>query len=323
MADLADRELDAAGITGPTLRTAYLRCRALHARHGRTYFLATRLLAPARRPAVHALYGFARYADEIVDALDDARPAAEKLAALDALEPALLAALHGTPALDPVLRAVAHTARRYELDPALFRAFLAAMRLDTHVTEYPTFEALAGYMHGSAAVIGLQMLPVLGTVGERADAEPSAAALGIAFQLTNFLRDVGEDLDRGRVYLPADELAAFGVDRALLLWCRHHHRHDPRVRRALAHLVARTRAVYRRAAPGIALLAPASRPCVRTAHVLYGGILDRIVAADYDVLQRRVSVPAHRRLAVALPALASGYAARRGGAGRPAPGRSG
>jgi 15-cis-phytoene synthase len=323
MADLADRELDAAGITGPTLRTAYLRCRALHARHGRTYFLATRLLAPAQRPAVHALYGFARYADEIVDALDDARPAAEKLAALDALEPALLAALHGTPAIDPVLRAVAHTARHYELEPALFRAFLAAMRLDTHVTGYPTFEALAGYMHGSAAVIGLQMLPVLGTVGERAAAEPSAAALGIAFQLTNFLRDVGEDLDRGRVYLPADELAAFGVDRALLLWCRRRHRHDPRVRRALAHLVARTRAVYRRAAPGIALLAPASRPCVRTAHVLYAGILDRIVAADYDVLQRRVSVPAHRRLAVALPALASGYAARRGGAGRPGPGRSG
>jgi len=324
MADLADRELDAAGITGPTLRTAYLRCRALHAQHGRTYFLATRLLAPAQRPAVHALYGFARYADEIVDALDDARPAAEKLAALDALEPALLgaldAALTGAAAADPVLRAVAHTARRYELDPALFRAFLAAMRMDTEVTDYATFEALAGYMHGSAAVIGLQMLPVLGTVGERAAAEPSAAALGIAFQLTNFLRDVGEDLDRGRVYLPADELAAFGVDRALLDWCRRRRRHDPRVRRALAHLVARTRAVYRRAAPGVALLAPASRPCVHTAYALYGGILDRIVAADYDVLQRRVSVPAHRRLAVALPALASGYAARRGNAATPFPG---
>src|SRR5205807_10382058 len=119
MADLADRELDAAGITGPTLRTAYLRCRALHARYGRTYFLATRLLAPAQRPAVHALYGFARYADEIVDALDDARPAADRLAALDALEPALLSALEGTldgaPAADPVLGAVADTAARYEL----------------------------------------------------------------------------------------------------------------------------------------------------------------------------------------------------------------
>lgn len=323
MADLADRELDAAGITGSTLRTAYLRCRALHARYGRTYFLATRLLAPARRPAVHALYGFARYADEIVDALDDARPAADRLAALDALEPALLSAMDGAldsaAAADPVLVAVADTAARYELDPDLFRAFLAAMRMDTHVTDYPTFDELAGYMHGSAAVIGLQMLPVLGTVGERASAEPSAAALGVAFQLTNFLRDVGEDLDRGRVYLPADELAAFGVDRALLEWCRLGRRHDPRVRRALAHLVARTRAVYRRAAPGIDLLVPASRPCVHTAYRLYGAILDRIEAADYDVLQRRVSVPVHRRLAVALPALASGYAARRGSAGRPVP----
>ncbi|HEX4357063.1 MAG TPA: phytoene/squalene synthase family protein, partial [Pseudonocardia sp.] len=259
MADLAGRELDAAGITGPTLRTAYLRCRALHARHGRTYFLATRLLAPAQRPAVHALYGFARYADEIVDALDDARPAAEKLAALDALEPALLAALHGTPALDPVLRAVAHTARRYELDPALFRAFLAAMRLDTHVTDYPTFEALAGYMHGSAAVIGLQMLPVLGTVGERADAEPSAAALGIAFQLTNFLRDVGEDLRRGRIYLPQDSLRQHGVDRERL----QRGVVDGPIRRLLADEIARTRELYRSAEQGIRLLDPTSRPCVQ------------------------------------------------------------
>jgi 15-cis-phytoene synthase len=319
MADQVVRELHAAGITGTDLRDAYTRCRALHAAHGRTYFLATRLLAPAQRPAVHALYGFARYADEIVDALDDTRPVAEKLAALDALEPALLGAMDGTPATDPVLVAVADTARRYQLDPALFTAFLTAMRMDTHVTDYPTFDELAGYMHGSAAVIGLQMLPVLGTVGEREPAEASAAALGVAFQLTNFLRDVGEDLDRGRVYLPADELAAFGVDRPLLAWCRRRGRPDPRVRRALAHLVARTRAVYRRAVPGIALLDPVSRPCVHTAYTLYGGILDQIEAADYDVLNRRVSVPARRRLTVALPALLGSHAARRREATRPGP----
>ena len=103
----------------------------------------------------------------------------------------------------------------------------------------------------------------------------------MAFQVTNFLRDVGEDLDRGRIYLPRDELAAFGVDRELLEHGRARGRTDPRVRRALAHLVARTRAVYRRAERGIALLHPVSRPCVRTAHVLYGGILDEIVAADF------------------------------------------
>ncbi len=165
-------------------------------------------------------------------------------------------------------------------------------------------------MHGSAAVIGLQMLPILGTRVPRAEAEPPAAALGVAFQLTNFLRDVGEDLDRGRVYLPADELAAFGVDRELLAWCRRTRRSDPRVRRALAHLVAHTRGTYRRARPGIAMLEPVSRACVGCAFTLYQGILDEIEKADYDVLHRRVAVPNRRRAAVALPGLTRALVAR-------------
>ena len=148
------------------------------------------------------------------------------------------------------------------------------------------------------------MLPILGTIGPRADAEPAAAALGVAFQLTNFLRDVGEDLDRGRVYLPADELAAFGVDRELLTWSRRTRRPDPRIARALAHLVAHTRAIYRRAAPGIALLEPVSRACVTCAFGLYGGTLDEIERAGYDVLHRRVVVPPHRRAAGVIRALA-------------------
>jgi 15-cis-phytoene synthase len=132
----------------------------------------------------------------------------------------------------------------------------------------------------------------------------------VAFQLTNFLRDVGEDLDRGRVYLPADELAAFGVDRELLDWSRRTQRPDPRVRRALAHLVAHTRAVYRRAEPGLDMLEPVSRACVACAFQLYRGILDQICAADYDVLNRRVAVPNRRRAAVALPGLARALVAR-------------
>jgi len=137
-----------------------------------------------------------------------------------------------------------------------------------------------------------------------------AAALGVAFQITNFLRDVGEDLDRGRIYLPTDELASFGVDRELLGWCRSTGAADPRVRRALAYLVARTRAIYRRAAPGIPMLAPVSRACVATAFCLYGGILDEIEAAGYHILARRVEVPSHRRLAVALPGLSRALLAR-------------
>jgi 15-cis-phytoene synthase len=178
------------------------------------------------------------------------------------------------------------------------------------VAGYRTFDELARYVYGSAAVIGLQVLPVLGTVVARERAEPHAAVLGVAFQITNFLRDVGEDLDRGRVYLPADELASFGVDRELLGWCRSSGRSDPRVHRALAYLVARTRAIYRRASPGIPMLAPVSRACVATAFRLYSDILTEIELADYHILARRVAVPRHRRLAVVLPGLGRALLAR-------------
>ena len=303
-------ELDAAGITDPPLRAAYATCRALNAAHGRTYFLATRLLPAARRPAVHALYGFARYADEIVDDLGDDRPIDEKAAQLDRLTADMEAALDGVPTDVPVLAALADTTSRYDIDRKHFADFMVSMRMDTTVADYATFDDLAVYVHGSAAVIGLQMLPILGTRVPREEAEPYAAALGVAFQLTNFLRDVGEDLDRGRVYLPLDELGAFGVDRDLLTWCRRTRRSDPRVRRALAYLVAHTRGTYRRAEPGIAMLEPVSRACVGCAFTLYRGILDEIEAAGYDVLSQRVAVPNRRRAAVAVPGLARALAAR-------------
>jgi phytoene synthase len=303
-------ELDAAGITDPPLRAAYATCRALNAAHGRTYFLATRLLPAARRPAVHALYGFARYADEIVDDLGDDRPAAEKAAQLDGLTVDMEAALDGAPTTVPVLAALADTTTRHGIDRKHFADFMVSMQMDTTVADYATFDDLAVYVHGSAAVIGLQMLPILGTRVPREEAEPYAAALGVAFQLTNFLRDVGEDLDRGRVYLPLHELGAFGVDRDLLAWCRRTRRSDPRVRRALAYLVAHTRGTYRRAEPGIDMLEPVSRACVGCAFTLYRGILDEIEAAGYDVLSRRVAVPNRRRAAVAVPGLARALAAR-------------
>lgn len=309
------RELDAAGITEPALRASYSRCRQLNAAHGRTYFLATRLLSPAQRPAIHALYGLARYADEIVDDLADTRPWHLRLAELDALATQLRDGLARGSSEHPVLAAPVHTAVRYRISPQHFTDFMISMRMDRPVEQggvagYRSFDELARYVHGSAAVIGLQVLPVLGTVVPRERAEPHAAALGVAFQITNFLRDIGEDLDRGRVYLPAEELASFGVDRELLRWCRSTGQPDPRVRRALAYLVARTRAIYRRAAPGIPMLAPVSRACVATAFRLYGGILDEIETADYHVLGRRVRVPRRRRLAVALPGLSRALLAR-------------
>ena len=185
------------------------------------------------------------------------------------------------------------------------------MRMDLTVTDYPDRPALNRYMRGSAEVIGLQMLPILGTVGPLRDAEPCAEALGRAFQLTNFLRDINEDLDRNRVYLPADELAAFGVDRELLIWCHDNQRTDPRVRQALVAQHGITRAIYREAYKGIALLAPQSRPCVTAAYTLYSEILDRIEDIDYQVFSQRASVGMGRRLQVFTGGLVRAHRARR------------
>ncbi|MFE5189749.1 phytoene/squalene synthase family protein [Streptomyces sp. NPDC056628] len=308
---MSRRELDAARITDPALRDAYLRCRTLNARHGRTYFLATRLLPVERRCAVHALYGFARWADDIVDDLDRSRTPAERDVLLRRLESDLAHGLRTGGGDEPVVRAVADTAARYGIDTALFADFMASMRADLTVTDYPTYADLRAYMHGSAAVIGLQMLPVLGTVVPREEAAPHAADLGVAFQLTNFLRDVGEDLDRGRVYLPADLLAAHGVDRPLLEWSRRTGRRDPRIRAAFVAAEALTREVYRAAEPGIAMLEPRVRPCIRTAFTLYGGILDAIAEQDHDVLHRRAVVSLGRRAATAAAGAARILAARR------------
>lgn len=308
---MRDAELDVVGITDPALRRSYRWCRDLNARYGKTYFLSTRLLSRVQRPAVHALYGFARWADDIVDTEHVA--AAERAAELEKLRREVLHGLDHGYSEHPVLAALVDTVRRYRIERALFTDFLHSMEMDLTVRDYPDREALDVYVRGSAEVIGLQMLPVLGTVVSREQAAPHAAALGKAFQLTNFLRDVAEDLDRGRVYLPADELAEHGVDREMLAWCRRRERTAPRVRAALAAQVETTRGIYSYARRGIAQLHPVSRPCVETAATLYGGILDEIEACDFAVFATRARVGNVRRARIAGAALARALWARRGG----------
>ena len=304
-------ELDAAGVREPSLRAAYQHCRTVNAQYGKTFFLATRLLAPRQRPAVHALYGFARGADDILDGFDS-RSNSERADQLQQLSTRLFNSLvenrHDED--NPTLAAVVHTARKYDIGWDLFDDFLASMRMDLTVTDYPDRKSLERYMYGSAEVIGLQMLPVLGTVGPREEAAPYAAALGKAFQLTNFLRDIDEDLSRGRIYLPADELAAHGVDRDVLEWCHQNRRTDQKVRAALAEQHAVTRAVYDQARPGIDALAPSSRPCVAAALTLYSDILARIEAVDFEIFGRRVTVGKPRRLAVAVAGIGRAWASR-------------
>ncbi|TAK71090.1 MAG: phytoene/squalene synthase family protein [Actinomycetota bacterium] len=302
---MSTRALDAAGIVEPRLRASYEQCRRLHLAHGKTYYLATLLLPPAKRPYVHALYGFARYADEIVDELHPATGVAERAARLARLRDAFFADLDRGWSDHVVRRAVVDTVVRWELPRSHFEAFLESMAMDLTVTSYDTYADLLRYTYGSAAVIGLQLVPILGPT--RPEAYEYAMDLGLAFQLANFIRDVGEDLDRGRVYLPLDELAAHGVDRAML----QRRQVTPQLRAALRDQVARVRALAERARPGAAMLHPSSRPCVDAARILYCGIVDAVEAADYQVFDRRAAVPMSRRLGVALPAWLHAVLARR------------
>jgi phytoene synthase len=294
VAATSPREVQPLALEPRTLSAAYERCRQLHARHGRTYYLATLLLPRWKRRHVHALYGFTRYADEIVDDLSTTLDAAGQAAALAAWGQRFFAGLRGRPCDDPVLPAVLHTVRAFDLDVADFERFLESMAMDLHADGYRTYHDLLRYMEGSAAVIGTMMAPILESSDPPA-AREHARQLGLAFQLTNFIRDVAEDHARGRVYLPAEDLERFGVRRRDLAAAQA----SPAVRELLAFEVGRARAHYRAAEGGIGLLAPSSRPCIRVAFDLYSGILEEVERAGYQVLDRRVRVPRHRRLGVA------------------------
>jgi phytoene synthase len=256
------------------------RTQQLLRRHGTTYWWGTLLLSREQAADVAAVYAVCRVADDLVDEQPDVDRATTDLFAY---RDAFYAAWDGAPTNDEVLAAASETVLRRGIPRHCFDRFFAAMALDLTRTSWASWPDLRdGYMEGSAAVIGEMMLPVLEPTSGAAF-EP-ARSLGLAFQLTNFIRDVGEDLERGRVYLPADELAAYGADP----WLR---RVTPQWRAFLAAQLVRNRELYAAARPGIDLLPPRSARCVAAAHGLYSRILDQIEAADYDVFSARRRVP--------------------------------
>ena len=286
-------ELTAAGITDPDLRASYAECKRLNALHGKTYFLATLLLPKAKRPFVHALYGFARYADEIVDDLASELSVEEKAEALSNWGNGVLADLKKGTSDDHVGRALIDTVKRFDIPHEHFEAFLHSMTMDLTVQEYETYEDLLEYVYGSAAVIGLEMVPILGPLHN--DAYEAAKKLGIAFQLANFIRDVDEDLDRGRVYLPIKELAQFSVTREML----EERVLTPEIIEALQFQIARVRQLQAEAAPGIAMLEATSRPCIEAASTLYCGIVDEVEKIGYEIFNQRAKTSTARRIRVA------------------------
>lgn len=275
------------------LTQSYEECKRLNALHGKTYYLATLLLPAAKRPPVHALYGFARYADEIVDDLASTLTPEEKAVALRTWGDTVLADLRAGESNDLIGRALVDTVKKYSIPLEYFDAFMVSMEMDLTVTRYKTYEDLMTYVYGSAVVIGLEMLPILGYSDPRAI--EAATALGTAFQLANFIRDIGEDIDRGRIYMPLDDLARFGVTEEMLL------KRDltPEIVEAIKYQIARVRDLQDKAEAGIQYLDPISRPCIRAASDLYCGIVDEIEANGYDIFNKRATTSTWRRARVA------------------------
>jgi len=247
-------ELDAAGIKEPVLRASYEECKRLNSLHGKTYYLATLLLPAHKRPFVHALYGFARYADEIVDDLSSTLSEAEKAAHLKTWGDSVLASISTGISTDHVGAALIDTVRRFNIPQQHFVDFLHSMTMDLTVGSFKTYE----------------------------------------------------DLERGRIYLPLDELAQFGVSKEML----YAKKLTPEITAALKFQIERVRELQREAEPGIQLLEASSRPCIMAASTLYCGIVDEVEKIGYDVFNKRAKTSTARRLRVALPAFIRALAAR-------------
>jgi phytoene synthase len=259
------------------LHEAYRACVGITRRHSRSFFLSTQLLPPEKRLAIRALYAFCRTSDDLVD-----EPGPDAVHAL-----AEWVALVHTPPAPPdnaVLLAWNDTVERHAVPGWLTDELLAGVAMDLTVKRYATFDDLWLYCYRVASVVGLISMQI---IGASQGASHYAINLGVALQLTNILRDVGEDARRGRVYLPQEDLDRFGLrDEDILAGCR-----DQRFRALIGYQIARAHALYDQAWPGIALLSPDSRLAVAAAAEIYRGILAKIVANDYDVFTRRAHVP--------------------------------
>lgn len=268
----------------PELRASYAACRRLHRRHDPTYYFATRRLPAEVRPAVHAVYAFVRTADELVDGPQRAADPSARRADLDRREEELWRAIDGARTADPAITALVDAGRRHDLPLDELRAYMDSMRTDCGPVRIASWDELTRYMNGSAAAVGRIMAPLLGAPGEASD---SFASLGMAFQLTNFIRDVREDWMLDRMYLPDDERARFGVSEQEI------ERGDatPGFRALLALEVERARGLFAEGNLALAAVEPRVRPGMRMARAVYVRVLDRVERLDYDVLRSEANLP--------------------------------
>lgn len=264
-----------------SLPAAYTACRAITRHHSKSFFLATRLLPPAKRLAMEALYAFCRTSDDAVDAHADA---------VNALADWVAQINRPAPPLDqPVLIAWTDACERYQLSCELTNELLAGVAMDLSIQRYETFAELWVYCYRVASVVGLLSMRI---IGFEPGAEVYAIRLGIALQLTNILRDIGEDARRGRIYLPLEDLRRFNLTEDDIL----NGVRDDRFRALMRYEVERAEQLYRSSWPGVTLLNPDGQMAVAAAALLYRGILGKIVANDFDVFTKRAHLSTSEKL---------------------------
>lgn len=289
-----------------TLERAYAHCRAIAKKEAKNFYYAFVALPSARRNAICAIYAFMRKADDLAD--DESISRDERRNNIDAWVAAWKKTAKGAPSGDPVFIAVRHAVTRFNIPLSLLDELVAGVTMDLeHDTgdapdTYATFAHLYRYCYLVASVVGLVCIRIFGYTDKRA--EKFAEETGMAFQLTNILRDVVEDASRNRVYLPLDELAAHGVSVDSLLHRAPGTPPTAEERALLKSIADRAEEYYKSAEKLVPLIEPQSRPALRVLVSIYHQLLKRIVAANYDVFTHRASVPTVQKVAIMTRGLA-------------------
>lgn len=261
---------------------AYEYCEALTSIHSRSFYMASRLLPLEKRRAARALYAFCRVTDDIVDEQSQHRDRLSIRASLEQWRQRALAPI--TTSEEPVVIAWTDARARYRIPQSYAEQLIDGVSQDLHTNRYRSFNQLSAYCYGVASTVGLMSMHIIGFEGP--EAIPYAVKLGVALQMTNILRDIKEDWDNGRLYLPTEELEAFGLSGEDI----EAGRNTPRWRRFMRFQIERNRQLYEEAWPGIAMLNEDGRFSIAAAAELYQGILDDIELHNYDVFSRRAYV---------------------------------
>ena len=293
-------------VSSHELARAYAACRTIAKREAKNFYYAFVALPLERRNAICAIYAFMRQADDLAD--DETLPREERRRKLDVWLAAWHEAAAGAPTADPVFLAVRDAIQRFAIPLQLLDELVDGVAMDLDHTStgapdtYATFADLYRYCYLVASVVGLVCIRIFGYSGERA--EKLAEETGIAFQLTNILRDVSEDTARHRVYLPLTDLATHGVSIDELLHRAPSAPPTPAERALLASVARRAEVYYRSADELLPLIHRESRPALWVLVSIYHALLKRIERADYDVFTRRASVPTAQKIAILLVGLA-------------------